>query len=112
MSFLTYLKKVETALVAGNATEHTHRPALKELLESFKPKITATNEPKREECGAPDYVVSEQHGHGPLTIGYVETTDVGLSLDAMHSLIDSRKQTNTHHCFSMLPNPTTRSANV
>ena len=80
MSFSTYLTKIEKALVAGNATEHTHRPALKELLESFKPKITATNEPKREECGAPDYVISEQHGHGPLTIGYVEAKDVGLSL--------------------------------
>jgi hypothetical protein len=81
LSFSTYLSKIEKALAAGNATEHTHRPALKELLESFKPKITATNEPKREEFGAPDYVISEQHGHGPLTIGYVEAKDVGLSLD-------------------------------
>jgi hypothetical protein len=34
-----YLLAVESALKAGNATEHTHRPALKALLES--PQVTA-----------------------------------------------------------------------
>ncbi len=81
MSVPTYLSKIEKALAAGNATEHTHRPALKEFLESLKPKITATNEPRREECGAPDYVVSLENRHGLLTIGYVEAKDVGTSLD-------------------------------
>jgi len=38
-----YLKKIEKAYSAGNATEHTHRPALKELIESFATGITATN---------------------------------------------------------------------
>ena len=28
-----YQRKIEMALIAGNATEHTHRPALKELVE-------------------------------------------------------------------------------
>jgi hypothetical protein len=48
----TYLTAVERNLKAGNATEHTHRPALKELIESLAENITATNEPKREKCGA------------------------------------------------------------
>ena len=51
-----YLRKLERALKRGDATEHTHRPALKELLEALDDKIVATNEPKRSECGAPDYV--------------------------------------------------------
>lgn len=29
-----YLKQIEAALAAGNATEHTHRPALKTFIES------------------------------------------------------------------------------
>lgn len=33
-SIKTYLKQIEDNLRAGNATEHTHRPALKSLLEA------------------------------------------------------------------------------
>jgi predicted helicase len=64
-------------LTAGNSTEHTHRTALKTLLESLNPGITATNEPRRIECGAPDFIVSK----GSVTIGYIEAKDVGKSLD-------------------------------
>lgn len=53
-----YVIIIENALEAGNATEHTHRPALKALLESLEPHITATNEPKRIACGAPDYIIT------------------------------------------------------
>ena len=63
-----YLKKIEKAYTAGNATEHTHRPALKELIESFAAGITVTNEPRRVKCGAPDFIVTK--GQSPL--GYVE----------------------------------------
>jgi len=68
-------------LRSGLATEHSYRPALKELIEALGPGVTATNDPKRVACGAPDYVVSRDTGHGPLTIGYVETKDIGVSLD-------------------------------
>ncbi len=74
-----YLQAVEANLKAGDATEHTHRPALKTLLESLARDIRAVNEPKRVECGAPDFRVSRLPG--PVTIGYVETKDVGESLD-------------------------------
>src|SRR5258706_4739777 len=40
-----YLAKVERAYRAGNATEHTYRSYLKDLLERLAPGITATNEP-------------------------------------------------------------------
>ena len=71
-----YLKQIEDNLRMGNATEHTHRPALKALLEALDPGVTATNEPKRIACGAPDFVV----GRGGFTVGYVEAKDVGVSL--------------------------------
>ena len=57
----TYLKNIENALTAGNATEHTYRPALKEFIESLAEDIEAINEPRREQCGAPDFIVS-RHG--------------------------------------------------
>ena len=55
-----YLRKLDRALKRGDSTEHTHRPALKELLEALDDKIIATNEPKRSDCGAPDYVISRK----------------------------------------------------
>lgn len=67
-----YRREVERALQAGNATEHTHRPALKALIESLATGVTATNEPKHVECGAPDFIVSRKAAHGPVTLGYIE----------------------------------------
>ena len=55
-----YLHQIETAFAAGNATEHTHRPALKTLLESLQAGIVATNEPKRIKCGAPDFILTHR----------------------------------------------------
>ncbi len=75
--FKDYLAKIEHAYKAGNATEHTHRPALKDLLEAFHPGITATNEPKRIKCGAPDYIITRKD----IPLGFVETKDIGVSLD-------------------------------
>jgi len=53
----TYIEELERELSTGLATEHTHRPALKKLLEAFRPKVTAVNEAKRVACGAPDFTV-------------------------------------------------------
>jgi predicted helicase len=83
----TYLKQIEAALAAGNATEHTHRPALKALIEALAPGVTAINEPQRIACGAPDLVIQRAdltgspNLSGLSTIGYVEAKDVGKSLD-------------------------------
>ena len=73
-----YLRQLDSALKRGDATEHTHRPALKELLEALDAGIAATNEPKRSDCGAPDYVISRQREG--LTVGHVEAKDVGVDL--------------------------------
>jgi len=72
-----YLKQIEKALQAGDATEHTHRPALKALIESLSKGLTATNEPKHIACGAPDFIVTK----GGVPLGYIECKDVGEPLD-------------------------------
>jgi len=75
--FKNYLALIEQAYKAGNATEHTHRPALKSLLEAFQPGVIATNEPKRIKCGAPDYIITRKD----IPLGFVEAKDIGVSLD-------------------------------
>src|SRR5579864_4813929 len=72
-----YLRKIEKAYQAGNATEHTYRSDLKDLLETLFPGIIATNEPKRIKCGAPDFIVSSKQ----TPLGYIETKDIGVPLD-------------------------------
>ena len=53
-----YILSIEKALSEGNATEHTYRPFLKNLVESLADEITATNEPRREACGAPGFIIT------------------------------------------------------
>src|SRR2546421_6105293 len=72
-----YLQEIEQAYRMGNATEHTYRSNLKKLLETFAPGVTATNEPKRIKCGAPDFIITKQQ----TPLGYIETKDIGNSLD-------------------------------
>jgi len=72
-----YLIKIERYYKTGIATEHTYRGTLQELLETLDTTISATNEPKRVKCGAPDYVIQRKN----LTIGYIEAKDIGISLD-------------------------------
>ena len=79
MDFTHYLTRLGADLKAGNATEHTHRPALQTLLESGIPGIKATNEPRRIACGSPDYVVTR----GDIPLGYIEAKDIGVALDVV-----------------------------
>ena len=63
------------------ATPQRTRTALKTLIESLASGVTPTNEPKRLECGAPDFAVSRKAAHGPVTLGHVEAKDVGKDLN-------------------------------
>jgi hypothetical protein len=79
-AFGTYLNDIQKSLARGDATEHTHRPALQALLQSAAKGITATNEPKHIPIiGAPDFKVSR----GKIPLGHVETKDVGTDLAEM-----------------------------
>ena len=85
--FLDYIRALEKELAAGNATEHTHRPALKILIESVAQpslpvnpstqKFTATNEPQHIKCGTPDFIINQ----GAKTTGYIETKAIDKKLD-------------------------------
>ncbi|MBI2304688.1 MAG: N-6 DNA methylase [Chloroflexi bacterium] len=75
--FQQYVAAIDGNLRAGVATERTYYPALKSLLESISQEIMALNEPKRVECGAPDFLITR----GSVTVGYVEAKDIDKSLD-------------------------------
>ena len=77
--FADYLTAIGKEYAAGDATEHTHRPALKNLLESAAKGVTATNEPKRILCGSPDFQITRKG----VPLGHVETKDIGADLDEM-----------------------------
>jgi hypothetical protein len=80
MSAVTdYIREIRKNLDKGDSTEHTHRPALKTLLEACGKDIVATNEPRRIACGAPDFNISRSG----VPLGHVETKDVGINLDEM-----------------------------
>jgi len=72
----SYIAEINRIYKAGNATEHTYRPALKLLLEKMTTGLTITNEPKRIACGAPDYIVTRKE----IPIGFIEAKDIGTDL--------------------------------
>jgi predicted helicase len=76
-SYSEYLSGVAKEYATGIVTEHSYRSALKTLIESLEAGIIAINEPKRIDCGAPDYVIK----HGEVTIGYIEAKDIGANLN-------------------------------
>jgi hypothetical protein len=60
MSVHSYIESISKRYALGNATEHTFRGDLQQLIEEMIPGVAATNEPKRQACGAPDYVVTRR----------------------------------------------------
>ena len=74
MDLKEYISTVNQKFRAGNATEHTYRGALEQLMQSLLPKLRIVNEPKREKCGAPDYIASRKDG---MPVFYIEAKDIG-----------------------------------
>ena len=77
-----YLARVQATLRTGDATEHSHRPALQALLEAaggaaLGRPLSVVNEPRRTKVGAPDFVVRL----AGVPLGYAEAKDVGVALD-------------------------------
>ena len=73
MDLNSYINNINQRFRLGNATEHTFRGDLQQLLESMVPEIRATNEPKRQSCGAPDYIITK----GEIPVGFIEAKDIG-----------------------------------
>lgn len=73
MTLEQYIQNINSAYKRGNATEHTYRGDLKQLIESIVMDVAATNEPKRQQCGAPDYIITKKD----IPIGFIEAIDIG-----------------------------------
>lgn len=68
-----YITKIKAELATGRAREHSYRPAMKDLLQAVNSKLLATNEPAREKCGAPDFVITDKNN---IPRGYIEAKDI------------------------------------
>jgi hypothetical protein len=73
MTTAQYIDNINRRYLLGNATEHTFRGDLQQLLESLVPEVRATNEPKRQSCGAPDYILTKKE----IPVGFIEAKDIG-----------------------------------
>ena len=73
-----YLTNVKNRYASSISTEHSYRGDLQNLLERLCTGVTVTNEPKRQACGAPDYIITNKKN---IPIGYIEAKDVGKDLD-------------------------------
>ena len=73
MTIQQYVDNIASRFKLGNATEHTYRADLQILLETLLPDVSATNEPKRQQCGAPDYILTRKD----IPVGFIEAKDIG-----------------------------------
>ena len=73
MTIPNYIDNISRRYKSCNATEHTFRGDLQQLLESLLPEIRITNEPKRQTCGAPDYILTKRE----VPLGFIEAKNLG-----------------------------------
>ena len=74
MDLKEYINTVNQKYRAGNATEHSYRGVLEQLMQALLPKLRIVNEPKRVKCGAPDYIAIRKDG---MPVFYIEAKDIG-----------------------------------
>jgi len=74
-----YLKEVAAIHGRGNATELSFRAPLQKLMQELLRGVNITHEPRRTDCGAPDFVLARDL----IPLGYIEAKDLGKSLDNM-----------------------------
>lgn len=75
MTVQDYVAELNRRYKSGYSREHSYRGDLQTLLESILPEILVTNEPKRSNVGAPDYILTK----GDIPVGYVEAKDINDS---------------------------------
>ena len=72
-----YITSIAATHAGGISTEHSFRADLQQLMQELLPDVDITNEPRRIECGAPDYVLARDG----IPLGYIEAKNVDKSLD-------------------------------
>lgn len=82
MDFKEYIKELDRLYSVGNTTEHSFRGALASYLQTILPRFVITNEPRRIDCGAPDYVITQKNE----PIAFLEAKDIN------DSDLDGRKE--------------------
>ncbi|PKQ04448.1 MAG: DNA methyltransferase, partial [Alphaproteobacteria bacterium HGW-Alphaproteobacteria-11] len=71
-----YLSRIQTVAKSGKATEHSYRSAIESLFHAMDASVMALNEPKRVDCGAPDFIIQRRG----IVIGHVEAKDLDVDL--------------------------------
>ncbi len=92
-----YIEEVARQLATGQATEHSYRPALKDLLGALDDSIEAINEPKQSEHGAPDFVIIGKQNKD-IKLGYGEAKIPGEDLEK----IEKSDQMNRYRGYANL----------
>jgi len=83
-----FMARVQATHRTGVATEHSYRSAIEQLINGLAEGTVALNEPKRVQCGAPDFIVQR----GEVAIGHIEAKDLGLSLTALKDANKEQQQ--------------------
>lgn len=78
-----YLTDIKELYYRGDATEHSYRPALQQLIHDLFPEYIAINERKRVDVGAPDLVIFKRDENPEqaklipdVPLGFVEAKDI------------------------------------
>ena len=74
-----YINSVIQKYKTGKTTEHSFRGDLQDFVERTVIGVQAINEPRRQKCGAPDYIIQKKN----IPIGYIEAKDIDKSLDTI-----------------------------
>lgn len=74
-----YLGAVIQKYKTGKTTEHSFRGNLQDFIERTVIGVQAINEPRRQKCGAPDYIIQKKN----IPIGYIEAKDIDKNLDSI-----------------------------
>ena len=72
MDFKEYIKELDRLYHVGNTTEHSFRGALAAYLQTILKNFVVTNEPRRIDCGAPDYVITLKS----TPVAFIEAKDI------------------------------------
>ena len=83
-----FISEIQKVHASGAATEHSYRPSLQRMLDEVSGDVSALNEPRRVECGAPDFIMQR----GDIVVGHVEAKDPSVDLRAMKGVNKEQKE--------------------